>query len=298
MTLYERYHIVKSILSRPGKALRLLVTDCEEAVAEIVADGLEVYCDAVVIRTDSGMTATRALQTQHIDLAIIDMSLPDISGFELAELVADCGVPALLISAHPRDQELLVRHGYPNLAKPFRLAALVGAVTNALKNAKENVASLHRAYAMLRGTDRMQRHFLHPALGRGQSPVERWPTTQRERAVDWCDRQLIEGLANHWAGQGLPARARGALAYARCRTAERARALGRAYFKSLANCGAVTLGRSSRPSGDGRSGRAGMKTNSCRAMATTAAIALEPMRRAVAHKINPSKIRGRRRQHS
>jgi hypothetical protein len=78
--------------------------------------------------------------------------LPDISGFELAEFVADRNVPALLISAHPRDQELLARHGYPHLSKPFRLAALVGAVTATLRDAKENVAHLHLAHAVLRGT--------------------------------------------------------------------------------------------------------------------------------------------------
>lgn len=58
-----------------------------------------------------------------------------------------------------------------------------------------------------------------------------------------CNRHLIDALANYWAAQGLPARARSALAYARCRTTEQVRALGRAYFSALENCGAVTLGQ-------------------------------------------------------
>jgi hypothetical protein len=66
---------------------------------------------------------------------------------------------------------------------------------------------------------------------------------QGETAVNQPDRHLIEGLAIHWAGRGLPVRARNALAYARCRTAEQVRALGRAYFAALENCGAVTLGQ-------------------------------------------------------
>ena len=135
--------------------LRLLVTDDEQAVAEIISTALEVCCGAVVIRADSGTIATQALQTQPIDLVIIDTSLPEISGFEFAELVADGNVPALLISAHPRDQELLRRHGYPHLVKPFRLAALIEAVTNALRSPKLNVAHLHRAHAMLRRTESM-----------------------------------------------------------------------------------------------------------------------------------------------
>jgi DNA-binding response OmpR family regulator len=227
----------------PDKALRLLVADCEEAVAEIVATELEVCCGAVVTRTGTGMIAARTLQTQHIDLAIIDTSLPDISGFELAELVADCNVPALLISAHPRDQELLTRHGYPHLVKPFRLAALVAAVTSALRNANENVTGLHRAHAMLRRTGQCGVTSCIPlwaeanrSLNDGQQliPKELWTGASR---------QLIEALADHWASQGLPARARSVLAYARCRTVEQVRALGRAYFAALENCGAVTLGQ-------------------------------------------------------
>jgi hypothetical protein len=61
--------------------------------------------------------------------------------------------------------------------------------------------------------------------------------------VNRRDRYLRKGLATHWAGQGLPVRARGALAYARCATAEQVRSLGRAYFAALENCGAVTLGQ-------------------------------------------------------
>jgi hypothetical protein len=63
------------------------------------------------------------------------------------------------------------------------------------------------------------------------------------------DRYLINGLADHWAGQGLSVRARNALAYAHCRTAEQVRALGRAYFAALVNCGSVTLGQIDRAVG-------------------------------------------------
>lgn len=237
----------------PDKALRLLVADCESAVAEIVATGLEVCCDAAVIRADSGVLAAQALQTEHIDLAIIDTSLPDISGFELAESVADRNVPALLISAHPRDQELLARHGYPHLSKPFRLTALVGAVTTALRNVKENVANLHRAHAVLHGTDHCRHHGFYSATGKQIS---------RRR-----ERYLIKGLATHWASQGLPARARSALAYARCGTVEQVRSLGRAYFAALENCGAVTLGQIEHAVGGWREGESEIRPRMAASMA-------------------------------
>jgi CheY-like chemotaxis protein len=164
---------------RPAETLRLLVADCEDAVAEILSAGLEVCCDALVIRAGSGVIAAQALKTQHIDLAIIDTSLPDISGFELAELVATYGIPVFLISAHPQDQELLARHGYPHLSKPFRLTALMRAVTTTLTNVEGNVASLHRAHAMLRGTEQCRHHYSCSVTGK-ESPVERCRRTGKQ----------------------------------------------------------------------------------------------------------------------
>jgi hypothetical protein len=67
--------------------------------------------------------------------------------------------------------------------------------------------------------------------------------------VNRSDRRLMKALVAYWAGQGLPVRARSALAYARCRTVEQVRALGRAYFAALENCGAVTLGQIERATG-------------------------------------------------
>ena len=129
--------------------LELLVVDADDSVCEAVATGLEQLCGAAVTRAHTGRAATQALTTRCLDLALIEPRLPDISGFELAESIADRHIPVLLINGHPNEQISCKFHGYPHLDKPFRLAALANAAQHALRNAAENIAIIHRSYATL-----------------------------------------------------------------------------------------------------------------------------------------------------
>jgi DNA-binding NtrC family response regulator len=129
--------------------LELLVVDADDGVCEVVATGLEQLWGAAVTRAHSGVAATQALTTRRIDLAIIEPRLPDISGFELAESVADRNVPVLLINGHPSEQISCKSHGYPHLDKPFRLTALADAARQAVQNAAENITIIHQSYAEL-----------------------------------------------------------------------------------------------------------------------------------------------------
>ena len=129
--------------------LELLVVDSDDGVCEAVATGLEQLCEVAVTRAHSGKAATQAVITRCLDLAIIEPRLPDISGFELAESIADRNIPVLLINGHPNEQISCKFHGYPHLDKPFRLTALANAAKHALRNAAENITIIHRSYARL-----------------------------------------------------------------------------------------------------------------------------------------------------
>jgi len=132
--------------------LQFLVVDDDDDVARALAAGLTESCRAAVMRAGDGETATRCLQNQHLDLAVIDVLLPDMSGFALAKRAADRNVPALLMSGHPREQEACRTHEYPHLDKPFALSALTAAAREAVTGARENIARLHKSYARLTAT--------------------------------------------------------------------------------------------------------------------------------------------------
>jgi CheY-like chemotaxis protein len=49
----------------------------------------------------TGSLALQAIETAGFDLAIIDVNMPEISGYELARRAANRNIPTLLSSCHP-----------------------------------------------------------------------------------------------------------------------------------------------------------------------------------------------------
>ena len=95
--------------------LDFLLVEDDASVAETLKNSIEHVCEARVTSADNGASATDALVTLRFDMAVIDIILPDISGFELAARTAESNTPVLLISGHPEEQELCRLVGYPHL---------------------------------------------------------------------------------------------------------------------------------------------------------------------------------------
>ena len=129
--------------------LRCLVVDDEPQVAEVLKAGLETYCAAAVLCAESAASASRLLRSGPLDLAVIDLVLPDISGLDLAAEAADCNVPVLLVSGHLRRQAVCIAHGLPVLAKPFTMSALAEAAMTTVRDSDQSLAALNRALANL-----------------------------------------------------------------------------------------------------------------------------------------------------
>ena len=81
---------------------------------------------------------------------MIDVGLPGLSGFVLAELAANVSTPVLLMSDHPDAIERLERFGFPFLSKPFDLQALITEATWAMAHSRENICCVMEAVAQMR----------------------------------------------------------------------------------------------------------------------------------------------------
>ncbi|WP_323990771.1 response regulator [Nguyenibacter sp. L1] len=109
----------------------LLVED-ESAIAELIRTAL----DAAGLRVTACpgvQTAGRALGQagkDRIDLAILDLTLPDGPPDPLARRLDDAGIPVIAISGDP-DRLTAFPVAY-RLEKPFRIRALMELVTTAL----------------------------------------------------------------------------------------------------------------------------------------------------------------------
>lgn len=109
----------------------ILVVDDEPEIAELV----EVYLKSEgfsVIKCGNGAQALAALESESIDLAILDVMLPDISGFNLCgEIRKRFNFPVLMLTAKVEDVDKitgLTIGADDYITKPFNPLELVARV--------------------------------------------------------------------------------------------------------------------------------------------------------------------------
>jgi DNA-binding NtrC family response regulator len=119
---------------------KVLVVDNDPQICELVADLMEVDLAAEVNRAMTGTAAAEAIDGGAFSLAIIDVSMPEVSGFDLATRAANRNIPSLLCTGHPDALILLQEHGFPHVAKPFKVADLLHEAAKAITATAENIA--------------------------------------------------------------------------------------------------------------------------------------------------------------
>ena len=114
---------------RPAK---ILVIEDEPGILEIITTNLEA-AGYQVIGVTNGLDGLRAFDTEHPDLVILDVLLPDISGFRLMELFRSSSrprVPVMALTALDfAEAEELAEQGLDAfITKPFEPADLLSTI--------------------------------------------------------------------------------------------------------------------------------------------------------------------------
>ncbi len=122
-----------------GRALdtHILVVDDEKTIADLVGIYLQNEGYQVTLAY-TGADAARAILTQEFDLAILDIMLPDIDGFELLRTIrAEHTYPVIMLTARDAQSdkiEVLSTLGADDyVVKPFRPLELVARVKAQLR---------------------------------------------------------------------------------------------------------------------------------------------------------------------
>jgi two-component system alkaline phosphatase synthesis response regulator PhoP len=108
---------------------RILLVEDEESLRETLALNLELE-GYDVVALDSGRNVVQTLQQQHIDLILLDIMLPDMSGLEVCGQIRlnNLAMPIIFLTAKdtPADRVAGLRQGADDyLAKPFNLEELL-----------------------------------------------------------------------------------------------------------------------------------------------------------------------------
>jgi ActR/RegA family two-component response regulator len=124
---------------KPGKTAppRLLVVDDEATLIELVGDAVERNLDCKLTTADSVATAQHILETQPVDLLVVDLNLPDGSGTELLATLRQKHplAGAIVITGTPSfDRAVTALRGgaVDFLAKPFGIDDFLHRIRSAL----------------------------------------------------------------------------------------------------------------------------------------------------------------------
>jgi two-component system response regulator VicR len=123
--------------------MKALVVEDNPDVTEFVSLALQVcWPDIKVAHTHLGGAAAQLLKTEYPDFVILDLNLPDISGFEvLRQIRLLSTIPVIIVTV--RDAEADIVKGLEwgadeYIVKPFRQLALVARVRAALRSRNYN----------------------------------------------------------------------------------------------------------------------------------------------------------------
>ncbi len=117
-------------------AVNILVVDDEEAIADLV----EVYLKSEnynVLKCYNGTDALKCVETEQIDLAILDVMLPDIDGFDICQKIRENHhFPVIMLTA--RDENIdkitgLTIGADDYITKPFQMLELMARVKAQLR---------------------------------------------------------------------------------------------------------------------------------------------------------------------
>jgi CheY-like chemotaxis protein len=126
-------------VSTPPNQITVLVVDDHAAAREVISRLLEAEGYSVVIAEDGAEAIQQLRNDDSIGAVVTDVSMPDMTGVELAYYVKD-NYPTLPIAIVSGDigeleRSVIARAGVPFLKKPVRAEALYAAIREAIETA-------------------------------------------------------------------------------------------------------------------------------------------------------------------
>lgn len=120
--------------------MRILLVEDEAHIRDAVKLNLELE-GYEVVGTGNGRKAIELFESQHFDLLLLDVMLPEVNGFDITEKVrlSNAEVPILLLTAKDQSQDRVtgLKKGADDyLTKPFNLEELLLRVSKLLRRSQ------------------------------------------------------------------------------------------------------------------------------------------------------------------
>ena len=115
--------------------IRVLIVEDEKPISDLIKLSLSKAGYSCTCAYD-GTTAANLLEEERFDLALLDVMLPEVSGFELMEYIQPTGMPVIFITAKNSvdDRVKGLRMGAEDyIVKPFEVMELLARVEVVLR---------------------------------------------------------------------------------------------------------------------------------------------------------------------
>jgi len=112
---------------------RILLVDDDLELRGLLADQLQLHEEFAIVQAGTATEGLQAVKGDHVDLAVMDVGLPDMDGREAVRIMRKNGFksPIIMLTANDTeaDQVLGLEAGANDyVAKPFRFAVLLARV--------------------------------------------------------------------------------------------------------------------------------------------------------------------------
>lgn len=134
--------------------MKILIVDDEPKIVEVLKAYLEKE-DYEVLTSYNGNEALNIFRKESVDLILLDLMLPDISGEDLCKIIrADSKVPIIMITAKTQEEEELegLSIGADDyIIKPFSAKQVVARVKALIRRSYEELSSNNDVWSFNNG---------------------------------------------------------------------------------------------------------------------------------------------------
>lgn len=112
---------------------KILVCDDDAELRSALVEQLRLYDEFQIKEADSGTAAVQIAKSDHFDLLIMDVGLPDIDGREAVKILRKGGFrsPVILLTGHDGEADTILgleAGANDYVTKPFRFAVLLARI--------------------------------------------------------------------------------------------------------------------------------------------------------------------------
>jgi DNA-binding response OmpR family regulator len=118
--------------------LRILIVDDDHGLREALTEQLSLYEEFEAVAVENAIKGVQAAKAGQIDLAIMDVGLPDIDGREAVRILRKNGfkAPIIMLTGHDTDSDTILgleSGANDYVTKPFRFAVLLARIRAQLR---------------------------------------------------------------------------------------------------------------------------------------------------------------------